>query len=259
MSLHYARGLQPQLTLAEQAKPNSDTTSHTISQPRPITPELKRRIWQIVNAFETGSRDGQYHALTVQADGRHGSRQISYGRSQVTEQGHLKTLITLYCQRRGQYSQQLAPYLSQLTQRPLHQDHAFKHWLIQAGQTDPIMAQCQDTLFEQHYWQPAFNWAQREGFVHGLSWLVIYDSYIHSGHIMAFLRKRFAATTPKHQGSEQLWITQYTQTRHHWLANHKRPLLRTSRYRTQCLLDLMAQNNWQLDQLPIIAHGVTIT
>ncbi len=249
-NLNKTRLTKPSAPAPSWAK--SDNTAHPSTR-------IKQRIWQIVNAFETGRREGQYHALTVQADGRKGSRQISYGRHQVTEQGHLHTLLSLYCQRQGRYAKQLAPYVNQLKRRPLAQDKAFKLWLIKAGKTDPIMAQCQDTLFDRYYWQPALNWANREGFSYPLSTLVIYDSYIHSGHILAFLRKRFAAATPKNQGSEQLWISQYTQTRHAWLTQHSNPLLRASRYRTQCLLDLIKQNNWQLDQLPIIVHGVTIT
>ncbi|WP_434339583.1 chitosanase [Motilimonas cestriensis] len=250
MSLHY--NPSKAITL-RQAKPtNSPLNAVSLTQAN------KQRICQIVNVFETGQKQGEYHALAVHADGKQGSQQISYGRSQVTEQGHLITLLKLYCDQQGRWGKQLQPYLQQIQRQPLHQDTHFKQYLIKAGKHDPIMRQCQDQLFDRYYWQPAYHWAKREGFKLALSQLVIYDSYIHSGHILAFLRKRFAATTPTQQGNEREWISQYTQTRHAWLSGHSNPLLRTSSYRTLCLQQLITQNNWHLDQLPITAHGVTI-
>ncbi|MCE2594908.1 chitosanase [Motilimonas cestriensis] len=252
MSLHYNPHKPP-----TQASPQPVAVANNAN--KLANQEVIERIWRIINVFETGKTSGNYHALVVMQDGKGNTRQITYGRSQTTEQGKLIDLIRLYCTNQGRYKTELAPYLNKIKRQPLADNNHFKQLLIQAGQHDPIMQQSQDQFFSQHYWQPAYHWAQQQGFVCPLSWLVIYDSYIHSGHIMAFLRKRFAAKTPRHQGNEQQWISQYTQTRHHWLSNHSKPLLRNTRYRTQCLLNQIELNNWQLDQLPIIAHGVAVS
>ncbi|KUK60465.1 MAG: Uncharacterized protein XD81_0176 [Bacteroidetes bacterium 38_7] len=46
-----------------------------------ITPEIKRKILQIVNVFETGKLEGRYDELVVMNDGPGGIPQITYGRS----------------------------------------------------------------------------------------------------------------------------------------------------------------------------------
>ena len=53
-----------------------------------ITPPQKSKIEAVINVFETGKKEGKYDALVVYRDGRGGSRQITYGRSQTTEQGN---------------------------------------------------------------------------------------------------------------------------------------------------------------------------
>ncbi|MEK7720386.1 MAG: chitosanase, partial [Bacteroidota bacterium] len=127
-----------------------------------------------------------------------------------------------------------------------------------AWKNDPVMQQVQDRFFDLRYFQPAMQWMDDNGFSLPLSALVIYDSYIHSGSIMMFLRKRFPERTPKNGGDEKIWISQYVDTRNSWLSTHSSQLLRNTVYRTGCLEIEIARNNWYLDLLPIRAHDVDI-
>ena len=48
------------------------------------------------------------------------------------------------------------------------------------------------------------------------------------------------------------------QARNDWLATNSRQVLRPTVYRTQCFAHEIARGNWNLSQLPIIAHGVRV-
>jgi chitosanase len=227
-----------------------------------ITSEQKWRIIEAVSVFETGRPQGDYAKVTIlndwqQPDGqRH--PQITYGRMQTTESGKLKKLLSMYVEYKGLYAAGMAPYLPRLGQFPsLHQDQALLGLLREAGQNDPVMHATQDAFFEQEYWQPAHRWFAANGFATALSMLVVFDSFIHSGSIPSFLRKRFPAVPPAKGGSEQEWMRQYVEARHEWLLNHRDAILRKTIYRTRCLLDQMAADNWNLDK-PVNANGVVV-
>ena len=49
-----------------------------------ITTQQKTKILQIVNIFETGSKQGKYDNISIYADGKDNTKQITYGRSQTT-------------------------------------------------------------------------------------------------------------------------------------------------------------------------------
>nr|CRH05461.1 putative GH46 : distantly related to chitosanases [Candidatus Magnetococcus massalia] len=219
---------------------------------------LKPLIQQIVNIFETGKPAGDYAMLATHADGRGGSRQITYGRSQTTEQGNLVTLIEMYVEAGGRYADDFIPYLSLIGEKPLVDNSHFKQLLVMAAELDPLMCQTQDQFFDQAYWNPAMAWCAQRGFKHPLSWLVIYDSFIHSGRVAMYLRKRFRAQPPSAGGQEEAWLSAYVNTRHDWLANHPFALLRNTTYRTETFKRLINKDNWDLSQRPIQAHGVLL-
>ena len=121
------------------------------------------------------------------------------------------------------------------------------------------MAQTQDVFFDRAYFQPALNWANEHGFTQALSMLVIYDLFIHSGGILDFLRARFREQPPVNGGDEKVWISEYVQARNDWLAtNSNRGSSSHRRTGRNVLLDEIARANWDLSQLPIIAHGVRV-
>jgi len=228
-----------------------------------ITPLIKKKIEQVINAFETGSAQGRYDVLVKLQDysNPHTGKnefQVTYGRSQTTEFGHLKTLIADYIACNGLYADRLTSYISRLGKHPsLYQDDDFCDTLKKAGKSDPIMQQCQDRLFEDKYYQPAHTWFSYNGFTFPLSQLVVYDSFIHSGSVPSFLRKRFSTPVPVNGGNEKEWIKNYVQIRHDWLETHSKPILRKTTYRMQCFIDAISRDNWFLSE-PINAHNVII-
>lgn len=222
-----------------------------------ITPEIKQKIMRIVNVFETGTPDGEYDMLVIYPDGRNGSRQITYGRSQTTEQGNLRNLVERYITMNGMYAESFRPYVPKIGAVSLVNDNTFKQLLKKSAQEDPLMRQAQDETFDILYFQPALHFFNAEQFALPLSLLVIYDSYIHSGSIPAFLRARFPERTPLRGGDEKAWIAAYTKTRQHWLATHTRKILHPTVYRTKTFLNEMGKGNWMLD-MPVKTQGVTI-
>ncbi len=179
-------------------------------------------IERVINVFETSTPEGKYDALVIYADGPHKMRQITYGRSQTTEYGNLRELVADYVAANGTFSAALAAYADRVGSEPLTDDKTFKDLLRKAGRTDPLMKPVQDRFFDKRYFQPAMTWAATNGFVQPLSALVIYDSFIHSGSILWFLRQRFAESPPANGGDERAWTKAYVDTRHDWLATHSR-------------------------------------
>ena len=102
------------------------------------------------------------------------------------------------------------------------------------------MQNVEELFFEKVYFNQAASWFTTNGFTTLLSLMVIFDSYIHSGGILGFLRNRFPEYSPNIGGDEKIWITQYVATRYAWLTNYETPETRASKYRTQTLKDLIA-------------------
>lgn len=224
-----------------------------------LSAQQKRLCEQIVNVFESGSPLGNYSAISIYKDGPHNQRQVTYGRSQTTEFGNLAELLEMYVKAGGIYSEALRPYLDRIEVTPLADDTLFLQLLRDAGRKDPLMRQTQDAFFDRRYFIPAMTWADNNGFSLPLSALVIYDSFIHSGSILNFLRKRFPECPPAAGGDERTWITQYVDTRQEWLANHENRILRKTVYRTGCFKNEISLDNWDLSRLPINANGIEIS
>lgn len=222
-----------------------------------ISRRHKRTIEQVLNIFETGTPEGKYHVVAVNPDGANGSRQISYGRSQTTEQGNLNILLERYVVQNGLFAPQFMPYLPKIKVEPLANDVAFKSLLKQSALQDPLMRQTQDEFFDQLYYQPAFHFFKGNEFRLPLSLLVIYDSFIHSGQVPSHLRNRFPERTPLNGGQEEVWVKAYVNTRHDWLANHTRPILRNTVYRTNFFKAQIREGNWKLRR-PIEVRGVEL-
>jgi chitosanase len=223
-----------------------------------LSDQQKRLCEHVINVFESGSIEGDYAAISIYADGPNGIKQVTYGRSQTTEYGNLEELLELYVNSNGLYSAQLKPYLAKIGVTPLLDDATFKQLLRDAAKKDPLMRKVQDEFFDKRYFQPAMAWASAGGFTQPLSALVIYDSFIHSGSIPDFLRKRFPAALPVKNGVEKDWIKQYVDTRHEWLSQHSKKILQATIYRTQCFKNEIARDNWALAKIPIVANGVNV-
>ncbi|SIO17029.1 chitosanase [Chitinophaga niabensis] len=222
-----------------------------------ITTAQKKKIIEIVNVFETGSREGKYDALVIFPDGKGGSRQITYGRSQTTEQGNLRNLLERYIELDGTFASAFEPFMPKVGKVPLVDNQVFKQLLKDSGKQDPVMRAAQDEIFEVLYFQPAFHFFNAEGFTLPLSLLVIYDSYIHSGSVPSLLRNRFAERTPVRGGNEKVWVEDYSEVRRDWLATHKRKILHATAVRPKTFLAQMAKGNWDLSA-PVTTQGITI-
>lgn len=217
----------------------------------------KQKIQSIVNCFETGSANGDYGNISIFNDGKNGAKQLTFGKSQSTSEGHLQALFQKYVAANGKYAKEVSRCLNwSKTSRLWVSDKEFLAAIKKSG-SDPIMVQCQDEFFDEKYYNPAMKWAETNGFSENLSRLVIYDSFIHSGGILSFLRNRFPAKTPKDGGDEKTWITQYLDTRHQWLKFHSNRILRNTIYRTNDMKKAIAEKDWNLD-LTFAANGVKV-
>lgn len=229
-----------------------------------ITPVLKRKIEQVINAFETGSAAGRYDMLVKYRDyndpvTKAREVQVTFGRSQTTEYGHLKALVQDYVAKSNHPAAAiLAGYVNRIGKKPtLADDDTFCKALKDAGKNDPVMRICQDHLFDTKYYNPAYKWYTENGFKQPLSMLVIYDSFIHSGSMLSFLRKRFSTVVPSNGGNEKDWIKNYVDVRNNWLATHSNEILRKTVYRMKCFKEQIQNNNWDLAQT-INANGIKI-
>ena len=246
---------QEELAHAPRATAAATETEATLD----LTEGQRRICERVINAFETGTVEGKYGAISIYRDGPNRIRQITYGRSQTTEYGNLRELVEMYTAENGTFSASLHPYVDKIGRNPLVDDRTFKELLRRAGNEDPVMRRTQDTFFDRRYFQPALRWASSNGYRRALSMLVIYDSFIHSGSILDFLRERFPERSPASGGDEATWIDQYVRVRHEWLKNHSNPDVRPSNYRTRDLAREIAAGNWDLAIQPIMAHGVAVS
>lgn len=223
-----------------------------------ITESNKKLIERVINVFETGTPEGKYSQVTILADGKNGTRQITYGRSQTTEQGNLAKLIEMYIRNEGIFAESFSRYTDKIGKQPLVDNKTFKDLLRTAAKEDEIMRTTQDEFFDLAYYKPAYEFFEKNGFTLPLSLLVIYDSYIHSGRVPQTLRQKFGEYPPAKGGDEKKWITSYVDIRHQWLKYHSNPILQRTIYRTKCFKDQIAVDNWALDKLPLIANGVEV-
>jgi chitosanase len=202
----------------------------------------KRKIKDVLNIAEQGTHTIPYGKVEVMSDGPGGIPQITLSVGFTQYGGNLGKVISEYIKSGGKHGE-LVNY--RLDDSRLTTNKSFKGLLKAAG-TDPIMQSVQEELYEKLYIQPGIKWAESEGFTLPLSHLVICDSFLHSGSILAFLRKRFDEMTPAHGGLEKIWINSYTDERHKWLANHSNKLLRKTIYRTKYYKQLLAVEDWGL-------------
>jgi chitosanase len=225
--------------------------------PAPFDPKYTGFIRRILSVAETGEPVWDPAAVYKYNDGPEGSPQwtLSIGFTELG--GNLKKLLQRYEELNGVFAAELAPYMAVMGSKHLA-DPEFRTLLQKAGREDPLMMQAQEEMFDKLYLGPAFEWASANGFTLPLSYLVIADSFLHSGSMLDFLMSRFPEKKPKEGGDEQSWITLYTRTRRDWLATHSKELLRKTAYRCNCFLAQIQNDNWGLEQVPVVMHGTPV-
>lgn len=247
------------LTTPEQAPAEAKYMFEDLYPGDLITAQVHDICVQVLNVFETGTKEGDYSNVSIYADGPGGVKQITYGKSQTTESGNLKSLLQTYLESNPQTEAAgiIKDRVSRVGKLPyMVQDKEFINALKAAGK-ETLMKEAQDSFFDAVYFNPAYKWFHENGFTLPLSLLVIYDSFIHSGSILAFLRKRFSEVPPTNGGDEKAWIKAYVKTRKSWLTNHTNKVLRNTVYRMETMEKAISSDNWLLTQ-PVYANGVTV-
>lgn len=224
-----------------------------------LTPTQASTVKAITSVFETGKPEGDYSAVAILDDGAG----ISYGRHQATDRsGTLDLIVEAYVRSEGHYAKEIAQYVARLradesvaaaTPPPLWLKQLM--WLLYQAGNDPAMREAQDSVFDSQYFVPATELCDSLKLKLPLSAACVYDCCIQSGFGgVSRIRKRFAELPPSKGGDEREWVKAFTYSRHVWLSWHRSKAVRTSAYRTDALLFLIKNSNWELD-LPIIVLG----
>jgi chitosanase len=213
------------------------------------------KIRNVLIVAEQGRQTMAYGEVYRYNDGPKQCKQITLSIG-FTQYGNLGSVLDVYGKAQGKLSQQLAPWASRMKNPATVDSSEFINLLKEAGK-DPVMQMVQNQMFDKFYLSPGVEWGDREGFILPLSYLVICDSYLHSGSILPVIRLKFAEKTPVHGGNEKVWIEQYTKARQNWLANHSKEILHGTVYRTKYYTELIASNDWDLDSYHTVAmNGV---
>lgn len=226
----------------------------------PFDPSRVTLIRKVLSVAETGKSEWNPSAVYIWPD----DNRFKPARKQVTlsigftENGNLKKVLERYLAKGGALGSTFAPYLATLGSGPTRAgDSKFIQALKDAGK-EPAMADAQKECFDEFYLGPAFKWAKQNGFTLPLSFLVIADSFLHSGSMLGFLVSSFAEKRPAAGGNEKAWIKEYLAARKKWLAGHSNQILRKTTYRADCFIIEHTRDNWDLDKSPIVMHGTKV-
>ncbi len=219
----------------------------------------KAVIQAVLTMFETGKPEGDYGAGTILDDGAG----FSIGREQATDgSGTADLILYRYIDRNGQFADNFAPYMPRLDADESTQfgSDDVPQWardfiaLIAKAGNDPIMQQVQDEIFDEEYWEPCVRKCADMKLILPLSWLIVYDTCIHSGPAgVNRIRAKFPEGPPSRGGDERAWAAAYAAARYNWLSNytHEKPKrqerVRRTKRRVGILRGLIADGNWQLE------------
>jgi chitosanase len=220
-------------------------------------------IRRVLSVAETGQPEWNSGVVYVYLDDNRfepARRQITLSIGFTEGGGNLKKLLERYVEAEGPLARDLQAFLPGLGDKSrgsLAGNHAFIELLKKAG-TDPIMKRVQCEQFDAMYLNPAMSWAEQHGFTLDLSFLVIADSFLHSGSMLGFLMAKFPEKKPNAGGDEKKWISEYLDARAGWLRNHSNPILRKTVYRVECFMHEAHKDNWNLDQEPLVMNGTIV-
>jgi hypothetical protein len=227
--------------------------------PAPFDPKYIEFIRRILSVAETDTAKWNPAAVYVYADGNDGRKQCTLSIGFTADGGNLRKVLERYVEAHGAFGPELAPYITLLKEGDPGTDPDFIALLKKVGKEDPLMMTVQEEMFDKLYLGPAFSWAAKYGFGKALSYLVIADSFLHSGSMLSFLMNKFEEKKPSDGGDEQIWIHEYAEARRDWLANHSNKILRGTVYRVDCYLEEMEKDNWDLEQAPIVMNGTSVS
>lgn len=224
----------------------------------PFAPERIVLIRRLLSVAETDAPEWDPGQTYVYNDGNDGRKQMTVSIGFTADGGNLCRMLELYVDAGGIFGVQFAPWIALLKGGSPCTDKEFRT-LVRNAASDPLFEKVQQQAFDDFYLGPAFAWGKDNGFALPLSYLVVADSFLHSGSVMSSLRNKFDEKVPKDGGAEQLWTVAYTKTRRSWLANHSREVLHGTVYRCDCFLKEIARDNWDLTTEPIVMNGRSVT
>jgi chitosanase len=222
----------------------------------PFDPALVNYIRRILSVAETDKPEWNPSEVFKYNDGPNKTPQWTLSIGFTEMGGNLKPVIERYLEHGGVLVVQFAPHLAVMGTKHIT-DPAFKTLLQDAGKEE-AMVLAQQEIFDEKYLGPAFTWAKKYQFGKPMSFLVIADSFLHSGSMLDFLMNRFPEKKPVDGGDEEAWIKAYLKTRREWLAGHSNQILRGTVYRVDCYLDQIKKNNWLLADSPVNMHGTNV-
>jgi chitosanase len=218
-------------------------------------------IRRILSVAECGKPDFPYSEVYVYADDNRFSpprRQITLSIGFTEGGGNLKEVLENYIAAGGALGQDLKPFLPGLGEKGSQAGNQAFIALLKAAGKDPIMRKVQHEEFDRMYLQPAIKWGETYGFTLNLSFLVIADSYLHSGSMLPFLMNKFPQKKPVNGGDEKAWIYAYLRVRHDWLDNHSNKILNATVYRADAYMREATKGNWDLASDSVMMHGTTV-
>jgi chitosanase len=222
--------------------------------------DKKALIIKFLNCFEQGAPQFRHDKVDLLPDqvfpgssDRVKGVTISYG---LTQNSHLFEFLTDYVALKSKYSDAFRPYLPKIKQRSLAGDSNFISLLRKAAREDTNYTNLLEGYFDIYYYSKGLSWFLKNGFITPLGLACCQDSFLNSGSVLDFLRKRFPAS-PK-DGDKVFW-TQYMTARKNWLKNHSDPVLRALWTRPQFYLDLINEGDWDLSKKTYYPNGVKVT
>jgi hypothetical protein len=218
-------------------------------------------IRRVLSVAETGNQEWNPSAVYIYPDDNRYDpprKQITLSIGFTEGGGNLTKVINRYKKKGGRHGADFERYLPGLGARgnSLAGNEEFKKLLIQAGR-DPVMIETQKEMFDELYLGPAFRWGAENGFKEPLSYLVIADSFLHSGSMLGFLMAKFPEKKPAAGGNERKWIMDYLRVRKDWLKKHSNRILNATVYRAECFLEAIAKENWALTG-KLVMHGTEV-
>jgi chitosanase len=228
----------------------------------PFDPELISFIRRILSTAECGTPEWNPGSIYIYKD----DNRFKPPREQLTLSigfteggGNLKKVLERYIDKGGLLAEDFAHYVLTIGSSPsLANDAKFKNLLKEAA-VEHAMWQAQEECFDELYLEPAFAWAAKHEFTLPLSYLVITDSFLHSGSMLPFLMNSFPEKKPAGGGDEKIWIEAYLNARKNWLENHSNKILNNTVYRVNAYLIELAKGNFNLESNSIVMHGTTVT
>jgi chitosanase len=216
-------------------------------------------IRRVLSVAETDEPEWDPASVFIYSDGNQGRKQCTLSIGFTADGGNLLKVLERYVDQKGVFAVQMAPYIMALRNGDPGIEPNFVGLLKTAGREDPLFSQVQKDAFDDIYLGPAFQWAKEHGLALPLSFLVVADSFLHSGSVLMSIRNLFTEKTPSFGGDEKTWVLKYTEERRHWLAVNYRKILHSTVYRCDCFIREIARDNWSLAIEPITMNGVHVS